>query len=418
MCAKIDITLTGDDFQNIINGMDTSGIELTPSQKKIEGAFEKYGIPYKDTLYCLVDNTVFGSAKDGFAITNSGIYWHNTFGMDSPSNGIKWDELKKFDISLSGKSIKVGKFSFDMHAADCKPLTLVRLLDAISEYLFENNDVKDDEEYDNTNNNEILKNTRIQNTPQLSDEEKEFINYIGDNKFFINLRNELKNSINNIYQMKLTEGFFKGLDILFGEPEPQQNKKFEINSDNYKELAETAIRFIDLCLNCKKEFMKKFPNEKNILILRAVDNEVITFLGLCQLYGNIFKLVKSDKLNIPRAHAMQIIEYFKAVFENMIFYKYAEKVANEERRNIKIIINAFSGVLKDAVSDDDGKYVMLYLIGLQNNIHDILHKNINFPLEKYDIASYDDTTLGDFFIEYYVNIHAGFAEYLSESMGM
>jgi hypothetical protein len=57
-------------------------------------------IPEDQSVVALFDNTVFGSNKDGVAITGDGIYWRNTPGQE-PSR-MSWSEFASAQIQRSG----------------------------------------------------------------------------------------------------------------------------------------------------------------------------------------------------------------------------------------------------------------------------------------------------------------------------
>jgi hypothetical protein len=66
---------------------------------KLENARKTYApdIPAGDVLM-VYDDTVFGSAKDGFLLTTSGIYWRNSF--ENPDR-LEFRELTTVDSKLA-----------------------------------------------------------------------------------------------------------------------------------------------------------------------------------------------------------------------------------------------------------------------------------------------------------------------------
>lgn len=122
------LTLTDSVFRKIMKNKIIKGITLNPNQTQINNARNKYGIPYQDTIFLLIDDTAFGSAKDGFAITSSGIYWHNIFGLDCPKNGIRWETLPIFHISVSDKEVHIDVYSIKNDIAKYDPHQLKSLL--------------------------------------------------------------------------------------------------------------------------------------------------------------------------------------------------------------------------------------------------------------------------------------------------
>ena len=54
--------------------------ESANANKKIVNASKSYlKIEVGEFVYALYDNTIFGSGKDGFSLTNKNIYYHNSF---------------------------------------------------------------------------------------------------------------------------------------------------------------------------------------------------------------------------------------------------------------------------------------------------------------------------------------------------
>jgi tetratricopeptide (TPR) repeat protein len=70
--------------------------------KKVGNARTHYGIPNEDDLFALIDGTVFGSAKEGLAVTTSGLYWRN-FSSKQPSS-LLWNQFLALGIRKEGKS--------------------------------------------------------------------------------------------------------------------------------------------------------------------------------------------------------------------------------------------------------------------------------------------------------------------------
>jgi hypothetical protein len=60
-------------------------------EKKLQNALK--AIPVKGDVLALLDCTVFGSCKNGVAITTEGVYWSNDWTVDSSIFGMSWDEI-------------------------------------------------------------------------------------------------------------------------------------------------------------------------------------------------------------------------------------------------------------------------------------------------------------------------------------
>jgi len=72
------------------------------SEKKLANARECYSVLPSDPVLLLVDTTVFGSAKTGLAVTESGLYWRNASNEDGhEASPLHWDDLAALDPPLN-----------------------------------------------------------------------------------------------------------------------------------------------------------------------------------------------------------------------------------------------------------------------------------------------------------------------------
>ena len=67
-------------------------------QKKISGALSYVNV-HSENIFVLIDDTVFGGAKDGMAITNNGIFCHEIYG---DSKFLAWNDIKVITAKGSG----------------------------------------------------------------------------------------------------------------------------------------------------------------------------------------------------------------------------------------------------------------------------------------------------------------------------
>jgi tetratricopeptide (TPR) repeat protein len=84
------------------------------AKKKFNNVFSSYGNLEKgETALLLFDNTAFGSAKDGFLITNRNVYWHNMWSSKGKIelNKIHQVELKKDNLYINGEEIQINLIS-------------------------------------------------------------------------------------------------------------------------------------------------------------------------------------------------------------------------------------------------------------------------------------------------------------------
>ena len=96
--------------------------------EKLSNATKSMKIPEKDVLLAIMDDTTFGSAKEGIALCVDGIYWKALF--ESPSH-ISWDLAK--DLYKSGKiEFKKSKIVFDKKSKIDLFITQFKKADALS----------------------------------------------------------------------------------------------------------------------------------------------------------------------------------------------------------------------------------------------------------------------------------------------
>lgn len=85
------------------------------SEKKLANARECYSVLPSDPVLLLVDTTVFGSAKTGLAVTESGLYWRNSMNEDGhEASPLHWDDLAALEPPLNrdGESVEFGRGAF------------------------------------------------------------------------------------------------------------------------------------------------------------------------------------------------------------------------------------------------------------------------------------------------------------------
>ncbi len=124
-------------------------------EKKIKNAIKSYAnIDEDESIICCFDSTVFGSASDGFLMTDYGLYVHNLFGE---AQELSWDELEFVSTRKNGGDEKV---IINTDSSDIINIELYRdeseyvknLLVEVAEYINNHedlgNDVDDDDEED------------------------------------------------------------------------------------------------------------------------------------------------------------------------------------------------------------------------------------------------------------------------------
>ena len=127
------------------SGVDDGG------EKKIKNAINSYAnIDEDESIICCFDSTVFGSASDGFLMTDYGLYVHNLFGE---SQELSWDELEFVSTRKNGGDEKV---IINTDSSNIINIELYRdeseyvknLLVEVAEYINNHEEIENDEDDD------------------------------------------------------------------------------------------------------------------------------------------------------------------------------------------------------------------------------------------------------------------------------
>eukprot|EP00913_Durusdinium_trenchii_P008894 g8360.t1 len=96
-------------------------------EKKLSNAVMSYGIPATAEVIALIDCTVFGSAKDGLAICDDGLYWHNQF---ESAHRLEWDDFVEAQLQAQGVfQIQFGRFgNFNTAGGSCGRTWILSML--------------------------------------------------------------------------------------------------------------------------------------------------------------------------------------------------------------------------------------------------------------------------------------------------
>lgn len=113
----------------LVDLLKIKGIIMRPEGKKLEAVRTFYGVGTNEDVVAMIDATVFGSAKNGMAFTNRGIYWHNDAMTSSSFASLTYDELKKTEISSGWMCIKFsGGGVFDTSGTDAATSQVLEFL--------------------------------------------------------------------------------------------------------------------------------------------------------------------------------------------------------------------------------------------------------------------------------------------------
>lgn len=94
-------TLPGGSMDDILWGSKVS--------KKEAAARTYFGVPKGDAVWLILDTTLFGSCKVGFALCTSGMYAHDEQGKDAR---LSWQEVAKVALGDDDGTLVVGSYRF------------------------------------------------------------------------------------------------------------------------------------------------------------------------------------------------------------------------------------------------------------------------------------------------------------------
>ncbi|MDQ0090959.1 hypothetical protein J2T12_004385 [Paenibacillus anaericanus] len=111
-------------------------------KKKLRNAQAALSIPVHEHVVMLVDATVFGSCKNGLAVTNNGVYWKNDWLTATDHTYLSWGDFVRVDISWqrnvtsSTSYIELGfGNNFNMDGSLFKKELLVQILQQLQKYI-------------------------------------------------------------------------------------------------------------------------------------------------------------------------------------------------------------------------------------------------------------------------------------------
>lgn len=97
---------------------------LEDNRDKVDAAVKHFDIDKDDAdeVYCVVDTTIFGSCKVGFAVTVSGVYMVDE---DGDSAFVDWDDYDDCRIERSGGKLIIGGHPFIMSSDEARIMARV-----------------------------------------------------------------------------------------------------------------------------------------------------------------------------------------------------------------------------------------------------------------------------------------------------
>lgn len=149
-------------IQDVIKGLspNDSIVMLTPNIEKIKNIRKSCNIKNDISIFAIIDNTLFGSAKEGIAFTNIGIFSKKLF---ESSCFISWEDFLKATFSIDGDKVKISLPNGQYEQFEGIYLKKGVLFNFIKNLKKEIIEIKKQEISQQENSSEIKK---IQNNPQ------------------------------------------------------------------------------------------------------------------------------------------------------------------------------------------------------------------------------------------------------------
>lgn len=124
----------------VLQNFHSEGLYVTPDipRKKADNAYASYGMPSSVNVFAIVDSTVFGSAKNGLAITSQGLFWKNDWTTTSAKNHMPWEEFKSTTQvrAVKGSELHLGNgCAFGMSGSSMKPNVLLQLMEKLAQQI-------------------------------------------------------------------------------------------------------------------------------------------------------------------------------------------------------------------------------------------------------------------------------------------
>ena len=132
------------------------GTYLPP--EKVRNATAHFPIPRQETILGLIDCTVFGSCKNGLAITNNGLIWKNDWATDSARKSLTWRELIDLKESIQALEFKV-IFAHNIHlglaGSSVKPTNFIALCYELIDFFVRTESIHQQHHQDDANDDDI-----------------------------------------------------------------------------------------------------------------------------------------------------------------------------------------------------------------------------------------------------------------------
>lgn len=374
----------------------SKGIDFSPELKKINAAYQNYGVPQGKKIFALIDATVLGSAKNGLAVTSYGIYWHNSSMKNYSRNHLSWQELQNCKMDKGWMSVQFSMYGeFDISDADVKAITLLEFLENILQELETINQGSSDINIINYKNdinvNDVPSNVRNSTPDNGLKKFLELKQHIKTNAYFRKIRADIENNKIDVKKIRFLDHINKGIGFVLSPTDigtyAASKRDADVDADTYREILNYAGEVLDSALEFRKKFHEEFGVSENELFEYSLDNEIITFLYICYHYSVVIKHFRNDT---------NALNFLKIVFENMILNKYAaERIASGDVTAQEFSTGA-KKIIERSMLDDD-----LFLIQFQMSFQQNLSECLSFvPVSSYFDSPISEDSIRKFFIEH------------------
>lgn len=109
--------------------------------RKRQNALNEYSLSGDESIFALIDTTVFGSAKQGALLTNKGIHIINSWTGEMGRGYMDWEDFQhaEFDSNnrFSKKEVLIDNLQIEMSGASLKPSVLQQTFEMIQERILD-----------------------------------------------------------------------------------------------------------------------------------------------------------------------------------------------------------------------------------------------------------------------------------------
>ena len=405
-------------FEILCPVYQSKGIDFFPKEKKIKASHQHYNVPRDLEILAHIDATILGSAKNGMAFTEEGIYWHNGMFYTSPRTYLSWEEVYKYSPSRHSCDfeIKFGEIAnFDISGAEIRGGTFIAFIENILVEL-EIHEERNKQEYRKKSSySKYLDNAGsidddYNNIESIDDVDDSDDNVLGNNNDptngliktdgFHRIYEERKLYRRKVQKIRMTNCVDPFAEFIFAPTEiarfMQSLNNIEVQTELYKQSIDLSLSVLEVIFDAQEKLSESVKNAESPLVSHLLKNETVTLLSIIFIYARMYNSFKKNG-----EHSKSDFVILCLVFEHIILSEYM----NLRVESGDISKNEFSKGVKDFIeygTFDNRMYLLLFGISPTQTLRECLTKDI---LERYS-AETCYFNFGEIFEDYMYKISA------------